>query len=276
MIPSTKLQSFIDKIDKLYSYSIQNYDHRFIKNIIEKQMLLNNINDFDIYTNKILKNETFLQTFLEGLIISVTDMFRDVEPFKVFRKDIIKELESYPQIKIWSCGCATGSEVLSLAIILKEAGLYDRSLIYGTDINQYALKKAKEARYSLKDAIKFTQNYYQSGGIEEFSKYYRVDSENDEIVFNPSLLENVCYGMHNIISDTVFNQFEMVFCRNVFIYFDQVQKDLSLSLFKDSLVNGGYLFLGKSENVESTENKNYFDIFSQENRIYRKKYLFKA
>jgi chemotaxis protein methyltransferase CheR len=157
-----------------------------------------------------------------------------------------------------------------LSYNIEEEGLYDRAILYATDINQKALATAREATYSIEDVIGFTQNYYFSGGKEDFRKYYTVDWDNNVVHFNKSLLRNIYFSVHNLVSDKVFNEFEIIFCRNVFIYFNKELQERSLRLLKDSLVYRGYLFLGDSGNINFKGITENFRIVDKKYKIYKK------
>jgi chemotaxis protein methyltransferase CheR len=263
-------KKLLEDIKLYYGIDLTGYNLDFSHRVIKKHMLLESNENFDKFSKELLQDEYKLKSFINKHFISVSDMFRDRVPFIFFRKQVVEDLRSYPVIKVWSCGSATGEEALSVAIILKEAGLYDRSIIYATDINPNALLIARNSVYSIENLIPFTENYYLSGGKEEFSKYYSVDWKKRTISFDRSLLKNIYYSTHNIITDNVFNRFEVVFCRNVFMYFNQELQEKSLKLVTDSLEHSGYLFLGNSENIIFSEIKKKFSVVDSKNRIFKK------
>jgi chemotaxis protein methyltransferase CheR len=195
-------------------------------------------------------------------------MFRDPTVFQKIREEIIPQLASYPVIKIWSAGCATGEEPFSLAILLHEAGLLQRSVIYATDVDPYALSIAKEGRYNLTGLTKSIENYYLSGGKEKFSDYYTID--HNSAFFDPKLSNNICFAEHNLITDAPFNEFQLILCRNVFIYFDTNLQSHSLMKFDSSLETGGFFVSGKQEYLEHTGINHHFEPYDIENKIYRK------
>lgn len=265
-----KVKSMLENIHKHYGYDLRDYHIDFSVRAVKKEMSYSGISDFTNFSKMLLTDEIKVHSLINRHLISVSDMFKDIEPFRMFREQVIDDLKSYPRIKVWSCGCASGKEVLSLAIILEEEGLYDRAILYATDINQKALATAREATYSIEDVIGFTQNYYLSGGKEDFRKYYTVDWDNNVVHFNKSLLRNIYFSVHNLVGDEVFNEFEVIFCRNVFIYFNKELKARSLGLLKDSLVYRGYLFLGDSENINYKDITGNFRTVDKKHKIYQK------
>ncbi len=158
--------------------------------------------------------------------IPVTEMFRDPHVFKVLREDVISYLKTYPFIRIWIAGCATGEEVYSLAVILKEEGLYDRSQIYATDFNDTALSKAKEGIYSAESLNSYSQNYRKSGGKNALTDYFY--SEYDSVIVKRKIKENIIFAKHNLVTDSAFNDMNLIMCRNVMIYFNQTLQDKAL------------------------------------------------
>ncbi len=172
-------------------------------------------------------------------------MFRDPSFYVAVRKEIIPILKTYPYIKIWHAGCATGQEVYSMAILLKEEGLYDRSQIYATDFNQIALQKAKDGIYPIDKIKEYTYNYQKSGGKESFSNYYTAKYES--VIIDKSLKKNIVFADHNLVTDGVFAEVNIVICRNVLIYFNKDLQDRVLKLFEDSLVPGGFYALDQKK-----------------------------
>ena len=196
-------------------------------------------------------------------------MFRDPNVFRIIREKIIPYISSHPIIKIWSAGCATGQEIYSLAIILKELGVYDRSIIYATDVDATAIEKAKIGSYDIKITLKYFENYYLSGGKEKFSKYFTI--KNDKMIVKDELKENICFATHNIITDDVFNNFSLILCRNMFIYFDNILQAKGLNIFKNSLETNSFLVLGNSESMYFNGGHDYFSTYDEKNKIYKTK-----
>ena len=214
----------------------------------------------------LLYDEDFFQTFLSNTLVSVTEFFRDPRFFHAFIKEVLPILQTYPYIKIWHAGCASGEEVYSMAILLKEYGLTHKVLLYGTDINEKSLATARAGIYRLQDIEKVQSRYLASGGRGAFSNYYVQKYEHIKI--HDSLRENIVFASHNLQCDGVFADMHVVICRNVFIYFKKPLQQLVLDLFDKSLISRGFLCLGDKEIIEAAS----FDQVCREEKIYRKKH----
>jgi chemotaxis protein methyltransferase CheR len=201
--------------------------------------------------------------------ITVTEMFRDPSFFYVLREKILPQLKSLPLIRIWDAGCSTGEEVYSLAILLHEVGLYDKTKIYATDISESALERAKEGEIPISHMQHYTKNYQQAGGNKEFSKYYSV--KGNHAILQQYLKENIVFGQHNLATDQSFNEFHLIICRNVVIYFNQKLKERVFKLFFDSLSENSFLGLGSKESLFSCNTSSYFCVIDSSNNIYQKR-----
>ena len=197
-------------------------------------------------------------------------MFRDPNFYKSFRENVMPVLKTYPFIKIWHAGCATGEEAYSMAIILKEEGLYERTTIYATDFNQRVLDLAKEGIFSNKMMADYTSNYQLSGGKEAFSNYYT--SSYDNVIMKQSLKQNIVWANHNLVTDSVFAEVNLILCRNVLIYFDKDLQNKVQELFYNSLINGGLLCLGSKEGLRFTDYAEKYYELDKKQRIFKKKY----
>jgi len=235
-----------------YGYSFFDFDLEFIKSTIEKRALKYGIRNFLHFHKELISNEVKARELYEDLLVSVSDFFRDSDYFRYIRDNLIDEISSFPMIKIWSAGCAKGQEVYSLAILLKEKGLLHRSLIYGTDVNHKALEIAKSGVYSTKEFIRAMENYYLSGGKESFSSYFETD-KGLWFKIKDEFKQHVYIAKHDMVKDGIFNEFNLILCRNVFIYFDDFTRGLILKKFVDSLSGSGYLVFGKYDHVKVEE-----------------------
>lgn len=233
-------------------------------------MALSGLADLSQMQAKVLKDEAFAYTLLQDFSISVTQMFRDPAFYKSLRENVMPILRTYPFIKIWHAGCATGEEAYSMAIILQEEGLYDRTTIYATDFNQQVLNKAKEGIFPISLMKEYTNNYQLSGGKESFSGYYT--SHYDNVIMNQPLKKNIVWANHNLVTDSVFAEVNLILCRNVLIYFDTILQNKVQSLFHDSLTNGGILCLGSKESLRFTEYNDAYMELDKKQRIFKKKY----
>jgi chemotaxis protein methyltransferase CheR len=195
-------------------------------------------------------------------------MFRDPAFYKSLRNNVLKRLATYPFIKIWMAGCATGEEVYSMAILFKEAGLLNRVLIYATDINQKSLQVAKEGVYPLENMKQYTSNYQKAGGKKSFSEYYMA--KYDSVLFDKSLKQNIVFAAHNLAIDKSFNEFQLIICRNVLIYFNQKLQNNVINLFYESLCPFGFLGLGNKESLLFSDKKKQFEDIDRYEKIFMK------
>ena len=209
-----------------------------------------------------------MEKLLLDLSINVTAMFRDPTFYRVFRQQVIPHLRTYPFIRVWHAGCATGEEVYSMAILLEEEGLYERSRIYATDINEVVLQKAKSGIFPLDRMQEYTENYIAAGGKRSFSDYYIA--KYDGALFSPSLTKNVVFSQHNLVTDRSFSEFNVILCRNVLIYFDKTLQARVLTLFYDSLATFGILALGSKESLRFSPYEECYEQINGPEKIYRK------
>ena len=253
-----------------YGYDFRQYSEAHIKRRILTRMSLSGIEDIHELKCKILNEELFASAFLQDLSITVTEMFRDPLFYKSLRENVIPILKTYPFIKIWHAGCSTGEEVYSMAILLQEEGLYERTTIYATDFNQQVLNRAKEGIFSMKVMKEYAVNYKLSGGKELLSDSYTAD--NDNVIMNKSLKKKIVWANHNLVTDSVFAEVNLILCRNVLIYFDRKLQNNVQSLFYDSLIPGGVLCLGTKESLRFTDYHHKYAVLDEKQRIFKKKY----
>ena len=265
-----EISSLLETVYQKYGYDFRQYSQAHIRRRISIRMAMSGIADISQMQSKILNDEIFAANFLQDLSITVTEMFRDPGFYRSLRENVIPVLKTYPFIKIWHAGCSTGEEVYSMAIILQEEGLYDRTTIYATDFNQKALNQAKEGIFSNAMIKEYTANYQLSGGIEPFSNYFV--SNYDNVIMNQSLKKNIVWANHNLVTDSVFAEVHMVLCRNVLIYFDKNLQNKVQKLFYNSLINGGILCLGSKESLRFTDLYEKYTELDKNQRIFKKKY----
>lgn len=194
-------------------------------------------------------------------------MFRDPESFKALKELVFPRLETYPSLKIWHAGCSTGEEVYALAILLSEAGLYDRAQIYATDYNEKALASARRGIYPVDKIREYTLNYQKAGGASSLADYYRA--AHADVIFKKDLKKNIVFANHNLISDASFGEMHLIVCRNVLIYFDKTLQNRVLQLFAQSLVKKGFLWLGSKEDLKFSETAGAFTILAEQDRIFQ-------
>lgn len=217
--------------------------------------------------HQIIHDPGVVKKLLMALSVSVTSMFRDPEFFQAFRNQIVPFLKTYPFVRIWSAGCCTGEEVFSLAIVLHEEGMLDRCRIYATDLNNEVIANAREGVFPLNDMKQNSKNYFESGGKIAFSNYYVA--RYDLVKFDTSLIRNVVFAQHNLATDGSFNEFNVILCRNVLIYFNrELQKRVHVTLH-ESLCNFGFLCLGSREMINFTPYENDYRQLNEQ-RIYQR------
>jgi chemotaxis protein methyltransferase CheR len=217
---------------------------------------------------RVLHDPAALERLLVDLSINVTSMFRDPHFFAAFRRKAVPLLRTYPFVRLWHAGCSTGEEAYSMAILLKEEGLYDRARIYATDMNEAVLEKAEAATMPLSKMKDYTQNYIKAGGSRAFSEYYSVDGRVAR--FDRDLMKNMVFAQHNLVSDRSFNEFNVIMCRNVMIYFGKDLQSQVHSLIYDSLGMFGVLALGHKESMRFTDHARRYEEIDPEQKLYKK------
>jgi chemotaxis protein methyltransferase CheR len=252
-----------------YGYDFKNYSKSHLKRRLEQRMKMGGMNNYAQMQHRIIHDESFFNTLLLDLSINVTEMFRDPWVYKKIREVIVPMLKTYSFIKVWHAGCSAGQEVYSMAILLEEENLKKRTQIYATDFNELILEKAKEGIYPVDVMKEYTSNYQNSGGQNDFSDYYTADY--DHVIFKNSLKDKVLFSSHNLVTDGVFGEMNLIVCRNVLIYFDRDLQNKVLQLFYDSLLPGGFLCLGSKESLKFSKLAHRFEPVSENEKIYRKK-----
>lgn len=217
----------------------------------------------------LLHDKSFFRSLLFSISVTVTEMFRDPQVFRIVREKIIPVLKTYPSIRVWHVGCATGEEVYSTAILFAEEGLNDRLQIYATDINEESLEKAREGIYPVEQIKKYTANYQKAGGRRSFSDYYHA--RYDSVILHQELRKNIVFSSHNLVSDGSFGSMHLIFCRNVLIYFDETLQRRVLGLLHDSLVPNGFLCLGTRESLQYLEVKDCFRVIAEREKCFQLK-----
>lgn len=253
---------------RLSGYDFRLYNRSSITRRIHNRMRISNLSTITQLTDMIIHDPSYLELILNDFSINVTEMFRNPSFFKAFRNEVIPKLRDYPEIRIWHAGCASGEEVFSMAILMEEEGLMEKTTIYATDMNEDVLEKAKNGVFPIHKMQAYTKNYQLAGGKESFSKYYKTDRQN--AYFHNSLLKNISFAQHNLVTDQSFNEFHIIICRNVLIYFTQLLQNQVHSLFYESLMADGFLGLGDKETLRFIDiMSNYKEVNGTE-RIYQK------
>jgi len=266
-VTATQLDELIGLVKKIYGFDFSDYTKASLKRRVARIMMLKKLEFYDL--KHILVNDTqFFQEFLEEITVNVTEMFRDPTFYKALHNQVIPYLSTYQHIKIWCAGCSSGEEVYSLAILMKEVGLTKKSFIYGTDINTEVLKEARKGIYSLRKIKSYAENYLFSGLDGSITDHFTILY--DAATIHHELKHNTLFSVHNLISDTIFNEFQLISCRNVFIYFETVLQEKILELFYNSLCPHGFLCLGSKETIRSDIFRKKFKVINQKENIYQK------
>lgn len=268
-ISHAEIKVILDLLYRHYGYDFSNYATASLGRRMEKLMYDRKAATGAELIDMMRANPEIFNDLLEVLTVNVTEMFRDPSFFRTMREKVIPVLASYPAIKIWHAGCATGEEVYSTCILLREAGLLHRSRIYATDVNPANVEKAATGVLPLKYMKGNTSNYLQSGGIHDFSDYYTAMY--DKAIIRKDIRERVVFQQHNLVTDGSFNEFQLIFCRNVMIYFDKTLQDNAVKLFYDSLMPLGFLALGMKESLLFSALEDRFEAFEAGVKIFRKK-----
>jgi chemotaxis protein methyltransferase CheR len=259
----------LEGIYRHYGVDFREYARASLQRRLWRRVYLEGLDSLTGLLERLLHDPACMQRLQVDLSIQVTAMFRDPTFYRALRQVVIPTLRTYPSLRVWNAGCSTGEETLSLAIILDEAGLLQRSRIYATDMNEAVLDRARSARFALERMRDYTQNYIASGGRRAFSEYYVVES--DAARFHARLLERVVFAEHNLASDGAFNTFHLIVCRNVLIYFTQTLQNRVHGLFLDSLEHFGVLGLGQRESVRFTDYADRYEELDVDERLYRRR-----
>jgi chemotaxis protein methyltransferase CheR len=266
-----EIRLILEAIHLKYGYDFREYASTHIKRRLGHRLGISGLQDYNQMLRSILYDEEFFNQVLLDLSINVSEMFRDPGFYRAVRDVVIPHLKTYPFVKVWHAGCSAGQEVYSMSILLEEEGLKSRTQIYATDFNELILKKAMEGIYPAEMIKEYTANYQQSGGTHSFADYY--SALYDSVIIKSSLRDRVLFSSHNLVTDTVFGEMNIIFCRNVLIYFNRDLQNRVIRLFHESLCPGGFLCLGSKENIKLSDMAESFEPVAARERIYRKKRL---
>lgn len=259
----------IDAIYHRYHYDFRGYAPASLKRRLHTALVHFECKTLSQLQDRVLHEPNVFTALLEYLTVQVSDMFRDPPYFRSLREQVVPLLRTYPSLKIWVAGCSAGEEVYSLAILLHEEGLLERSLIYATDINPHALRAAESGVFDVARVAAFTENHARSGARSSLSDYYTA--RYGRVVFDKALREHMVFSDHSLATDSVFAEVHFVSCRNVLIYFERDLQNRALGLFREALCHRGFLGLGAKESLRFSAQADAFDDFVLEDRIYRKK-----
>jgi chemotaxis protein methyltransferase CheR len=262
------MQQFLEELFELSDVDLRGYGKRALHRRLRHLLADEGLARLEQLSERMRHDPHFLDRVLDRLMLRVTSMFRDPKFFRCFRERVVPVLRTYPYPRLWIAGCSTGQEAFSLAILLREEGLYERCRIYATDVNEAVLEQARSGLLPLACLDEYQHNYRASGGIRELADYYSRGAS--WAILDPAVLERVAVFRHDLARDASFNEFHVIFCRNVLIYFDSALRDRVHQLFRDSLVRFGFLGLGQSESLHLSRHQSCYEQLSMRQRIYRK------
>jgi len=268
-IEELEIRLLLEAIYSLYGYDFRQYSKASLRRRILHRLGLSGLNTITDMTSKVLRDRQFFVSLLNDMTVNVTEMFRDPQFYRRFREEVVPVLKTFPFIKIWHAGCSTGEEIYSMAVLLEEEGLYDRTMMYATDIDKNVLATAKKGIYSISAIKQYGDNYIQAGGKSSLSDYYTCKYES--VIMDQRLKRNIVFADHDLATDQVFGEMNVIVCRNVLIYFDRQLQERVFKLFHDSLDLGGFLCLGTKESLKFANGDHDFEAVDAEMKIFRRK-----
>jgi|TARA_R100001143_G_scaffold35981_1_gene33565 chemotaxis protein methyltransferase CheR len=270
-VEDIEIRLLLEAIYQLYGYDFRSYSPASMRRRIMHRLTMSGFSTVLEMTDRVLRDRQFFVTLLNDLTVNVTEMFRDPEFYKAFREEVVPVLKTFPFIKIWHAGCSTGEEIYSMAILLEEEGLYERAMLYATDIDKNVLAAAKKGIYPIHAFKQYTDNYRRAGGRQSLSDY--ATARYDSVIMEQRLKRNIVFADHDLATDQVFGEMHVILCRNVLIYFDRPLQQRVFKLFGESLDMGGFLCLGTKESLRFSGNEESFDVVNRSLRIFRKRQL---
>jgi len=267
-IKDESLKVFLIDIKNTYGDDFVGYNYETLKRRIEVHAIKANIKDFYLYTQYILNSKEIFDEMFSHFSINVTEFFREPKQLKTFKNEVIPYLKTFPYLKIWCAGCSSGQEAYSLSIILEEEGMLDKCQIYATDFNNKVLEQAKNGLYDIPDFEQSSTQYKESGGREKLENYFIKKGKFYQV--KKRLKEKILFFNHNLVTDGVMNNFQLIICKNVVIYFNKNLKNVVLDKFNESLLYNGFMILGNSEYLPN-EFENKFKLYSKSSKVYQKK-----
>jgi chemotaxis protein methyltransferase CheR len=263
-----EIDLLLEGVFRRYGFDFRQYSRASLRRRLWRRAGFEQVDTISALQARILHDPGVMEQLLLDLSINVTSMFRDPAFYRALRVKVVPLLRTYPFVRIWNAGCSTGEETWSLAILLHEEGLLGRTRIYATDINEAVVQRARQGLFPLNKMRDYTETYLAAGGTHAFSEYYTAAYEHAQ--FNRSLAENIVFAQHNLASDRSFNEFQLIVCRNVMIYFDKPLQDRVHVLFHDSLTRFGVLALGHKESISFTPREERYEVLDSDERLYRK------
>jgi chemotaxis protein methyltransferase CheR len=264
-----EMDLLLEAIQRRYGYDFRGYATASLRRRLWHRVYGESLQTLSGLQERILHDPACMERLLRDLSINVTEMFRDPGFYRALRSHVFPLLRTHPFIRVWNAGCSTGEESYSLAIALREEGLLDRTRIYATDIDDKALERASAGAFPLERMQRYTENYLRAGGKEAFSTYYSADGESAR--FDPSLVEGIVLAQHNLVTDGSFNEFHLIVCRNVMIYFGSALQEEVLQLFGDSMTRFGILALGRKESIRRSRHAEEYEPLVEAEKIFRRR-----
>ncbi len=266
-VTAEQITEITDIVKKIHGFDFSEYSKASLKRRITRVLMVKKLSFYDLKHN-LVNNAVFFQDFLEEVTVNVTEMFRDPSFYRALTSDVVPYLTTYQHVKIWSAGCSSGEEAYSFAILMNRFGLTHKSFIYGTDVNTAVLAEARKGIYTLRNVKTYAENYQMCALGGTLTDYFTTMY--DAAAIHSELKVNTLFSVHNLISDTVFNEFQLISCRNVFIYFETPLQERILELFYRSLSPHGFLCLGSKETIRSDKFKKKFKSVNAKENIYQK------
>jgi len=267
-VEDIEINLLLEGLYRVYGFDFREYSRPSIKRRLLELMRTEKLGTISAYQDRLLHDFSTAERLLLGVSVHATSMFRDPSFYRTFRNSVVPLLKTYPTVQIWIAGCSTGEEVYSLAILLREEGIYERCRIYATDLSKAVLRKARDGIFALSSMREYTNNYHLAGGINEFSDYYTA--RYDSVIFAPSLSKNVVFSEHNLATDGSFNEFQVILCRNVMIYFNKNLQERVHNLLYNSLTMFGVFGLGNKESLKFTPREHAYEHLNSGDKLYRK------
>lgn len=267
-LEALEVKLLLEGIYQRYGYDFRDYAYSSIHRRLVKQREAEGVPSLSLLQHLVFHEPSAMERLLLSLTVHVTSMFRDPQFYGAFREKVVPHLRTHPFLRLWHMGCSTGEEVYSMAILLRESGLYDRCRVYATDLSEEVVRRAKSGVFPLSEMQEYTRNYLEAGGGRAFSEYYTT--RGPDALFHPLSAERVVFAQHNLATDGSINEFNAIFCRNVMIYFNQTLQDRVHKLIYESLGNLGFLALGRKESLRFSPYEACYQEIDAQEKIYQK------
>jgi chemotaxis protein methyltransferase CheR len=267
-VEAIEIQLLLEALFRRYGFDFRDYAYASIRRRIWNQVRDEGLQNIHELQGKLLHEPACMERFLLAVTVNVTTMFRDPSFYRAFRTKVVPHLRDSPFLRVWHVGCSTGEEVFSMAILLHEEGLYPRCRIYATDMNEAVLARAKTGIFPLAQVQEYTVNYFKAGCLGSLSEYYTA--KYGKVIFQRSLSENMVFAQHNLVTDSSFNEFQVILCRNVMIYFNTALSGRVHRLLFESLAPSGFLGLGNGEAITYTPHASCYEELDGHEKIYRR------